>query len=362
MGVAIPVAGVLLVNQATTGAPLRFAYELLWGKNVGPGFHAAPWGPPHTPQRGLELINLYLLRLEAYLFETPFPALLPALAALALTRRMSSADRLLLAGAAALLGLYFTYWHDGFYLGPRFVYGLIPVAALWSARLPSLVRERLGEGLVHRAMVVALAVGAALAAVRGIPDRAAQYAASFPAFRWDPDRAAELAHVENAVVFVQETWGSAVLARLWSLGVTNERVERLYRNVDTCVLEQTINELEQDKSGADPWVRLEPLMADSLALVPSKLSPDRTERMRVGSRYPPRCVRWLNADIGGTTVLAPLLLGRRRDILYVRNLFERNASLLRRYPGRTAYLLKQGKGEPEPRFVALSTDSILSVK
>src|SRR6185295_1767655 len=37
IGAAIPVAGVLLVNQATTGAPLRFAYELLWGKNVGLG-------------------------------------------------------------------------------------------------------------------------------------------------------------------------------------------------------------------------------------------------------------------------------------------------------------------------------------
>ncbi|MEO8449535.1 MAG: hypothetical protein ABI647_07085, partial [Gemmatimonadota bacterium] len=233
LGAAIPVAGILLVNQATTGAPLRFGYELLWGKNVGLGFHAAPWGPPHTPLRGLELVNLYLLRLEAYLFETPFPALLPALAALGLSRRMDSGDRLLLGASAALLGLYFMYWHDGFYLGPRFAYGLIPAAVLWSARFPGLVRERWGDGLVHRATVTALVVGALLAAVRGIPDRVAQYASSFPAFRWDPDRAPDFAGVRNAVVFVQETWGSAVLARLWSLGVPKAKVERLYRAVDT---------------------------------------------------------------------------------------------------------------------------------
>ncbi|MEO8452768.1 MAG: hypothetical protein ABI647_23450, partial [Gemmatimonadota bacterium] len=127
-------------------------------------------------------------------------------------------------------------------------------------------------------------------------------------------------------------------------------------------LEQAINRLEADTSGADPWARLEPLMADSLKLVPSKLSPDRSERMLAGSRYPPECVRWLVADNGGTMVLAPLLLGRRPDILYVRNLFERNASLLRRYPGRSVYLLKPANGDAQPRFTPLSADSILNQK
>ena len=129
---------------------------------------------------------------------------------------------------------------------------------------------------------------------------------------------------------------------------------------DTCVLEQAITRMEQEPSVEDPWARLAPLMADSLKLVPSKLSPDRTERMLLGSRYPSECIRWLAADIGGTTILTPLLLTRRPDVLYVRNMFGRNASLLRRYPGRTAYLLKRGKDEPAPRFVALSADSILA--
>ena len=36
-------------------------------------FTPRPWGDLHTPARGLELLNLYFLRLQGYLFETPFP-------------------------------------------------------------------------------------------------------------------------------------------------------------------------------------------------------------------------------------------------------------------------------------------------
>src|SRR5439155_17390225 len=33
-GLALPIAGLLALNLATTGSALRFAYEYLWGKNV----------------------------------------------------------------------------------------------------------------------------------------------------------------------------------------------------------------------------------------------------------------------------------------------------------------------------------------
>ncbi|HEU4680802.1 MAG TPA: hypothetical protein VFS51_03595, partial [Gemmatimonadales bacterium] len=38
-GVALPTAVLLWVNWRTTGAPLEFGYQVLWGKNVGLGFH-----------------------------------------------------------------------------------------------------------------------------------------------------------------------------------------------------------------------------------------------------------------------------------------------------------------------------------
>ena len=41
---------------------------------------------------------------------------------------------------ALLLLSYFAYWHDGFYLGPRFMLPLAPWLALWTARLPAVLR------------------------------------------------------------------------------------------------------------------------------------------------------------------------------------------------------------------------------
>ena len=95
---------------------------MLWGRAHDLGFHATPWGPVHTPARGLELINLYFLRLQTYFLETAAPALIPMTVALALTRRLRAFDRYLLAASLLLVGLYAAYWHDGFYLGPRFMY------------------------------------------------------------------------------------------------------------------------------------------------------------------------------------------------------------------------------------------------
>ena len=148
-GVALPVAALCAINWATTGAPLRFGYTVMWGRSHDLGFHAAPWGDLHTPARGLELLNLYFLRLQSYLFETPFPALLPAIAWLGLGREHDRADRFFLVSGTLLCLLYAAYWHDGFYLGPRFLFALAPALALWSARA---VTIPVGNPLARRAL------------------------------------------------------------------------------------------------------------------------------------------------------------------------------------------------------------------
>src|SRR5512133_3302372 len=182
--------------------------QALWGKSHDLGFHAAPWGAVHTPARGLELINLYFLRLQSYLFESAIPSLLPAVVALALTRSLDALDRYLFACSALLLGFYFAYWHDGFYLGPRFVYPLLPVLALWTARLPSRLRAAIGSGAAYRTSLYSLGVSAIIALLLAVPLRAHEYGARYATMREDVAATARAAGARDALILVRESWGS----------------------------------------------------------------------------------------------------------------------------------------------------------
>jgi hypothetical protein len=334
----------------------------MWGKAHGLGFHAAPYGPPHTPVRGLELVNLYFLRLQTYLFESPVPSLLPVLITFTLSRRLDAFDRYLLSSGALLVGLYFAYWHDGFYLGPRFVYPLAPALTLWTARLFPLVRERLGSGLAYRTTVYSSAVAVLATVVVLVPARAAEYARSFVTMRWDPDRAARSAGIKNTVVLVRESWGAQLMARMWALGISRSETELLYRSVDSCLLEHQLLSLERSSlRGGAAFQAMRPLLRDSSRVVASPFSPDRTERVLPGTHYTARCVQRINEDRAGFTLLPPLLLAQYGGNVFVRDLHERNAWLLSRYPNRPLYLLRpptSAEGS-SPRFYPLSRDSLV---
>jgi hypothetical protein len=362
VGVALPMAALLWVNRQTTGNPLLFGYELLWGSSHGLGFHAAPWGMVHTPGRGVELINLYLLQLQAYLFESPLPSLLPVIGALALTRKFEAFDRYLIATGALLLGLYFAYWHDGFYLGPRFVYLLLPALALFTARFFPLVRDRFGAGLPYRSAVYGGICAVLIALTTLVPLRARQYRNSQVTMRWDADAAAASAGIDHALVLVRESWGAQSMARLWALGVPRSETELIYRSTDACTLDEHLSSLEAGSvRGAAAYELLRPLFADSARLVGSPFSPDTTERYLPGLAYSPHCVARIDADRQGFTLLLPLLLAHGGDNVYARELGERDSLLLRRYPTRPVYLLHPEStriGEL-PHFHALSRDSLL---
>ena len=373
IGILIPMSALLYVNSQTTGSPLAFGYEVLWGKGHGLGFHTAPWGGAHTPARGAELISLYVTRLQTYLFETPFPSLVPAIAALALTRRVGALDRYLLAASALLGASYFAYWHDGFFLGPRFVVAWLPALVVWTARFrPALLTAplaRMGRWrTVHRKELAAastafLASGVAMAAVFSLPVRVAQYRGGLTSMRADYSGAAARAGVRNALVFVRESWGAQLIARMWGVGVSRSASEAFYAKVDACALDRALTDIEHaGVRGADAEVRLSVLLRDSSLVRGSPFSPDSTEKYLPGSPYAPVCVTRMNEDRAGYMHYAPLLLERANGNVYARDLHARDSLLLAEYPNRPVFLLRHHGTDVESpmEWLPLRRDSLFA--
>lgn len=364
VGVALPFLAMMYVNAQTTGHPLKFGYEVLWGTSHGLGFHAAPWGEPHTPLRGLALASLYQWRLQSYLFETPFPSLLLPVTSLWFARRLGALDRYLLASGALVIVSYLLYWHDGFYLGPRFLVPLLPVLVLWTARLPLIVRERVASLHVRRGLTAMLAFGVVGALVFNLPVRIASYRAGLTSMRVDYARAAEQSAVRNALVFVRESWGAQLVARLWALGVSRPMTETVYRGTDSCNLDREVSALEREGvRGTLAEQRLAVLLArDSAHVIKSTLTPDPTERVRPGARYDATCLRRIAEDRAGFLHYVPLRLITTGGNIYARDLHARDSLLLREFPDRPVYLLtRAGTRVDDPVvFMPLARDSLFA--
>ena len=363
VGVSLPIALLFAFNAATTGDALTFGYVALWGTNHSLGFHRSPWGVMHTPGMGTQLLNLYALRLQTNLFETPLPSLVPAVLALALVPRLSVHERLLLACSALLAVAYWAYFHDGYYLGARFFIPMAPLLLWWTARLPGIVRSFTGAGsLPERGVVYAYASAALLGATLILPLRVTDYAGGLVTMRWGAARAEREAGVSHALVFVRESWGSQVIARLWRLGVTRGESEVLYKQLDLCQLDSTLTVLEPTSArGPAVVAALRAIVTDTAGLVPMPDSPDQSGRMRAGATYGPACQARLAEDRAGFTLLGPQLFPRR-DVVYARDLHGRDTLLLAEHPGRSVWLLVPASGEEGamPEFHRASRDSILA--
>lgn len=342
IGVAIPMSLLFWANAATTGHAFKFGYDLLWGAGHSVGFHSTPWGAVHTPARGVELIGLYLSRLNTYLFELPFPSLvLPALGLWLAARRLGAMDRYLLVSATLVAVGYWAYWHDGFYLGPRFVFAWMPVLVLWTARgvrdADVAWRDR---PALRRGLRAGLSGAVAYAVVTLAAVRVPLYRNGLVSMRVDPSAAAK-ADVRDALVLVQESWGAQLLVRLWAAGVARPDAEVLYRTVDACMLEETLTGLEQSGArGSAALAQLRPLMADSARLIPSDLSPDFTQRRLPGLPYTARCLARLEDDRAGYLLYAPWRVLRDGNV-YARWLPGREAEIAAAFPGRPVYRLRR---------------------
>jgi hypothetical protein len=359
-----PIFLLFAVNAATTGDPFRFGYTLLWGEEHGLGFHTSPWGVDHTPARGLELLNIYLLHLQARFLETPFPSLLPALAVLGFGPRLKPFDRYLAVSGALVLGFYWAYWHNGFYLGPRFVYPLLPFAALLVARFGPWFRGVVGPGsLPARIWAYTALTGGVLAVTLGVPLRALVYGNAFLSSRFDATAAAEAAGARNALVLVRESWGAQVMERMWGRRVPRGMAEFIYHRADICAMDETLTRLElRGDTGAAATAPLLALTADSLRLVDSVLSTDLTERLLPGAPYSPRCVARVLEDRTGFTVFPPLINEVESGNVYVHDQHAGDTVALALYPDRPLFALAPADttlGAPI-RFYPVRRDSLLA--
>jgi hypothetical protein len=263
-----------------------------------------------------------------------------------------------------LIFFYFLYWHDGFYLGPRFVFPLLPVLILWAARLPLVIRDRIASPHLRRSIGAALAFSVVGAVVFSLPVRVASYHAGLTSMRVDYAGAAERHGVRNALVFVRESWGAQLIARLWALGVSRPMTESLYRGTDSCHLEQVISDLEQGgiRGPLAEYRLAAALTADSAYVTKSTLTPDPTERVRPGAHYTAVCLQRIADDRQGFLHFAPLRLVTTGGNVYARDLHARDSLLLAEYPERSIYLLARlGVRVDAPlQFVPLRRDSLMA--
>ncbi len=350
----VPVALLMWANVHTTGAPLRFGYEVMWGANHGLGFHPSPFGDAHTPRRALVLASLYLMKLDLYLFEWPIPALVAPILALALLRRPSTWDALLCTIIVSTVVAYALYWHNGHFLGPRFLYSAVPAFVLIAARAPAAIAERVGSvGRTMAYAVIPLAVAGALTGVAGpigVPARLAEYRGGQWELKQDIAAQARDAHLRRALVFVHEGWGARLMARMWAIGVSRADAEHLLATSDACALELATDaearHLPADTVGlAARLAAATPNAARRELHLRSDVTPDVTLRFASGSALPARCVDEAQADTVGMSLYPPFLTLNRvgpdgrvgGDVVFVRDLGARNDELRARFGDRTWY-------------------------
>lgn len=368
MACAVGVVPLLLYNAATTGHALRFGYTLLWGSGHGLGFHADPWGEPFTPLKSLAMTSLDFQRLNAFLFEWPYPSLLFLVALLALVavdpasrrRGLSLVTGLLIAAPAA----YFFYWHRDNFLGPRFLYpSVIPAILLTTAGIVVL-DDRAGRW--QGALRLTILVGALVGITLNLPSSAGVIAGGMPGLKLHPERQLEQTDVAKALVFVKVGWGNRLIARLWSWGVPAAETEQNFRGVDACRLQLALDQADSlaavgvDSSRVRASLRrqLQGWRARDLPLVSDRW-PDRSVRFDTTAALAEPCRAEIATDAEGYTLFGPLIWRNdpwlRDGVLYARSFdAQRNQRLVRRFSDREIYLYAPLTGEPGARPVLRS--------
>lgn len=349
---AVGVAPLLYANWATTGGIFHFGYEVMWGAATGVGFHVDPQGVAHTPLRALVLAAKYMSEFNGYLLGWPLPALVVAIAGLVSMRRTSRWDALLLGLLAAQLAAYALYWHDGEFLGPRFLYPAVGALVILVARAPFLVAERWGGYWRFGAPLAAL-TGVAVAwlvpmGAYGALGLAGQVRASRDTFKVNLAAATRAANVHHALVFVHEPFSGRLMRRLWGVGFTRSAAAEAFAHGDACSVLEAVRAAEDD-STAPPAQRAAAAAARIATYAPGAApiqALDPTIHISSAQSLTPACRDELASDAqyGGMPFGVGLLLesigadGRLGgDVIYAADLGARDSVLRPRFGDRAWY-------------------------
>ncbi len=372
-GGLIPLLLLFIVNWRTTGDPLLFAYDALNGPGHRPGFHLDPRGIEHTPTRGMYLASSYLMRINVSLFEWPLPALVFVLAGMTLARRPSAWDYLFGGILVCVVGGYAAYWHEGFFMmGPRFMYSALPSLVWFTARAVRITAAGITTPLVHRAVYLVVPICVATTWLAP-PDptrlfgvwRVAtinhqQHAGTLP----DPVADAKAAGLDNALVFVRESWHTALAARLRALGSPPLMTEAFVPQFDACAMQRALDALPPGVAGPDPlsFVLQQSEAAGQPRPVGSFTDQNRRVSLVPNKPLAPACAAEMNADERPGVSLALLLPSADFDsdgrlsgkVVWARDLGPRDTLLRARFGDRQWFRYDAGAATPETRFVRLA--------
>jgi hypothetical protein len=365
---AVPIAALLVVNALTTGRPLLFGYEVLWGANHSLGFHADPSGNPHTPRRALELATLYLMQLNWSLFEWPIAGLVLVGGAVVAIGKLGRWEITLLAWIVVQVLAYAAYWHAGNLFGPRYLFTVVPACLLIAARGLVVIGRSASPG-ARRAIVAALAVsmlGAWLipSTPVGVIGSARSIRPTRLPFKLDFDTAVESIRGTKALVFISETASSRLMRRMWGLGISRPDAARLAATKDHCaLLDIVLDEEQQSASARDRLAHLERAKGYAPPEGWRLMVADIAFRTSDRESITPRCRTEILRDMAREQAISygPALLlndigpdGRiSGPLVFVTDLSEHNEVLRARFGDRPWYRLEPPRepGDNVPRLV-----------
>lgn len=363
-GGAMPLAALFYINAQTTGHALFFGYDALNAPTHRPGFHVDPMGVDFTPVQGIHHVSSYLLLLNASLLGGPIPSVLLMVAALAFLPRATKWDHLTVALIASVVIAYATYWAESFFVGPRFLYGAVPLFLIVVARLPEAIAARArGPGTLRFARLI---LPLFLICAWVLPPRIAQYQGGWSALAGTRANTASQAvdlslltnnqYIEPALIFIPDSWHGKLAARLRAIGTPALTAESMLHELDACVIHMALD-MEDRIPGPPGPARVQRVARQALFAGDAVMTKDVT-----GSRalafVPKRmlsnaCEAEMQADADaiGFDRFLPLMRfdseGRLDgNFVFARDLGMRNQLLLGRFGDRAWYRFRPNQTVP----------------